>query len=185
MPSAHVSRKAFTTSGSRLASSTFPSDRLRMNLLLNVDRHDRHLERVPILFVLAFPDQLRIERRIARVQHRLRRLLGVGDKVAQLLRGNVHPLVAVLECGDGDRCVFLVVAWRHGRVRRQVLSTKATSTFPPAARWGHYQRQLGGASNRGGCQICAPRSMHRNAHKWLYPGAGSSERLMAMRCGRD
>src|SRR5438067_548484 len=39
-------------------------ERLRMHLLLDVDRNDGHLERARILLVLPFPHELRLERRL-------------------------------------------------------------------------------------------------------------------------
>ena len=68
-------------------------ERLRMHLLLDVDRNDGHLERARILLVLPFPHELRIERRIARIAHRLRRLLVFRDEVAQLLGRNVDARI--------------------------------------------------------------------------------------------
>ena len=76
-------------------------DRLRVNLLLDVDRHDGDGEVFAVLLVLALPDELRIERRIARVEHRLRRVFVVGHEVAQFLGGDVRALVLVADGFDG------------------------------------------------------------------------------------
>jgi len=68
-------------------------ERLRVHLLLDVDGDDGHFERGLVLLVLPCPHELRVERRIARIEHRLRRLLVLGDEVAKLLGGNVDPRV--------------------------------------------------------------------------------------------
>ena len=72
-------------------------DRLRVNLLLDVDRHHGNGEVFAVLLVLALPDQLRIERGIARVEHRLGCQFFIGHKVAQLLCGNVGALVLMAD----------------------------------------------------------------------------------------
>ena len=53
------------------AGSQVVDQRLRVNLLLDVDRHGGDFERGLIELVLPFPDELRIERRIARIKHAL------------------------------------------------------------------------------------------------------------------
>ncbi len=72
-------------------------DRLWVDLLLDVDRHDRHREILAVLLVFALPDQLRIERRVARIKHGLRRVLVVGHEIPQFLGGDVLALVLVLQ----------------------------------------------------------------------------------------
>jgi hypothetical protein len=57
-------------------------DRLRVNLLLDVNRHYGNGEVLAVLFVLALPDQLRIEGRIAHVEHGLGGVLVLGHEVA-------------------------------------------------------------------------------------------------------
>ena len=81
-------------------------DRLRLNLLLDVDRHDGHGEVFAVLLVLALPDQLRVERRIARVEHGLGASFFVGHEVAQFLGGDVRALVLVADGFDfrSGRC---------------------------------------------------------------------------------
>ena len=78
-------------------------DRLRVNLLLDVDRHDGDGEVFAVLLVLALPDQLRIERRVARIEHRLRGQFLVGHEVAQFLGGDVRALVLVADGFDFRR----------------------------------------------------------------------------------
>ena len=81
-------------------------DRLGVDLLLDVDRHHGDGQVLAVLLVLAVPHELRVERRVAGVEHRLRGLLIVGDEVAQLLGGDVRPLVLVadrLDLGLGGR----------------------------------------------------------------------------------
>lgn len=77
-------------------------DRLRMNLLLDVDWHRRDFERLLILLILALPNQLRVERRIAGIEQTrefngLRALLIVSHEVPQLFGGNIRALVFVLD----------------------------------------------------------------------------------------
>jgi len=62
----------------------------------------------PVLFVLALPDQLRIQRRIARVQDSLGGVFVLGHKVAQLLGGDVLALVLVADGGDFRRVGFFL-----------------------------------------------------------------------------
>src|SRR5712692_7602106 len=85
--------------------------RLGMDLLLNVDRHCRHFERMPILFVLAFPDELRVQGRIARVEYWLRLLLLVVEERAKFGGRDVAAPRFVV-----DGCVntgLLVLTLRH------------------------------------------------------------------------
>ena len=78
-------------------------DDLRVDLLLDVDRHDRHGEVGAVLLVLALPDELRVERRVARIQHVLRCGFVRGDEIAQLLSRDVLARVLVLDRLDGRR----------------------------------------------------------------------------------
>jgi hypothetical protein len=71
-----------------------------VNLLLDVNGHDGHGEVGAVLFVLTLPDQLRVERRVARVEDGPGPLLVLGDEVAQLLRGDVLALVLVADGVD-------------------------------------------------------------------------------------
>ena len=64
-------------------------DRPRVNLLLDVDRRHIHVEVAGVLLVLALPDQLRVQRRVARVAHHLGRGLIVGQEVAQFVGRDV------------------------------------------------------------------------------------------------
>ena len=82
-------------------------DGLRVDLLLDVDGHGRHGQVAAVLLVLALPDELRVERRVARVEHGLGRVLVLGHEVAQLLGGDVGALVVVGEGGDGSGGRFL------------------------------------------------------------------------------
>src|SRR5690349_9698708 len=68
-------------------------ERLRVNLLLDIDGNDGYLEVARVLLVLALPHELRIERRVARIPHLRGRLLVLLDEAAQLLRRNVRPRV--------------------------------------------------------------------------------------------
>nr|WP_236691025.1 hypothetical protein [Levilinea saccharolytica] len=76
-------------------------NRLRADLLLNVNRHRRHFQRLLILLILALPNQLRVKRGVARVQDGLWRLLFVSHKVAQFLGGDVGAFVGVVGGGNG------------------------------------------------------------------------------------
>ena len=70
-------------------------DHPRLNLLLNVDRNYWDGEIRAVLLVLTLPDELRIERGIARIQQLLRRALVLDHKVAELVRRDVRALVLV------------------------------------------------------------------------------------------
>ena len=72
-------------------------DRLRLDLLLDVDRHNLHAQVFGVLFILALPHKLRVKRRIARVEHRLGRSLVIGHEPAQFLGGDVGALLLVLD----------------------------------------------------------------------------------------
>src|ERR1700693_4459775 len=74
--------------------------RLRVDFFLNVDRDDGDGEVLAVLLVLAFPDELRIEGGVARVEHRLWRFFLAANEFAELLRRDVDPLVLVLEGFD-------------------------------------------------------------------------------------
>ena len=57
-------------------------ERQRVDRLLDVDRDRRHLEVLAVLLVLALPDELRVERRVAWVAHdRGPLLLGAGERL--------------------------------------------------------------------------------------------------------
>jgi hypothetical protein len=85
---------------------------LRVDLLLDVDRHDRHRERLGVLRVLALPHKLRVERGVARVEHGARLLLVLHHEVAQLFRRDVDPRVLVADRLDGRRAGQLLLG--HG-----------------------------------------------------------------------
>ena len=72
-----------------------------MDFFLDVNGHRRHFERTGILLVLALPDELWVERRVARVENFLGRLLVIGHEIAQFLGGDVGALVLVLGGEDG------------------------------------------------------------------------------------
>ena len=76
-------------------------DDLRMDLFLDVNGHGGDFEGRAVLFVLALPDELRVERRVARVEDFLRCFFVVGHEVAQFLGGDVGALVLVLGGEDG------------------------------------------------------------------------------------
>ncbi len=78
-------------------------DRLGMNPFLNVNRHYRNTEIGAVLLFLALSDQLRIERRITRIDHRLGSEFFVCHKIAQFLGGDVGALVLVLDGLDFGR----------------------------------------------------------------------------------
>jgi hypothetical protein len=90
-------------------------DDLRVNLFLDVNGHGGDFERTGILFVLALPDELRVERRVARVENFLRHFLVVFDEVAQFLGRDVGAFVLVLGGEDG-RGGFGGFAMRSGIV---------------------------------------------------------------------
>jgi hypothetical protein len=79
--------------------------RLRMDLLLDVDRDDRDLERLAVLLVLSLPNELRVERRVPRVEESLRRLLLRANELAQLFGRDVDALVLVLDGLDRPRAL--------------------------------------------------------------------------------
>jgi hypothetical protein len=83
-------------------------DRLGMDLFLDVDGHDGHGQLGAVLLVLVLPDELRIARRIARVEHGAGRVLVVGHEIAQLLGGDVLALVLVADGFDGGGSGFLL-----------------------------------------------------------------------------
>src|SRR6266487_4605202 len=86
--------------------------RLGMDLPLNIDRHCRHFERMPILFVLAFPDELRVQGRIARVEYWPGLLVLLGEERAQFRGRDVAaPRLAVDGCLDMG--LLLLALLRH------------------------------------------------------------------------
>jgi hypothetical protein len=80
-----------------LQSGQSVDDGLRVNLLLDVDGHYRHSQVFPVLLVFSLPHQLRVKRRIARVEHGLGGEFLFGHEVAQLLGGDVGALVLVAD----------------------------------------------------------------------------------------
>ncbi len=81
-----------------------PNTRRELHLKRVHDGHDGHGQVLAVLLVHAAPDELRIERRVAGIEHGPRRQLLVGHKVAQLLGRNIRPLVLVadgLDLGAG------------------------------------------------------------------------------------
>ena len=88
-------------------------------MLLNVNRHGRHGQRMTILFVLALPHELWVERRVAGVQQPLERdVLGLRlvlrNELPQLLRRDIRPLHAVFDGLNSDRGLAALSA-RHFR----------------------------------------------------------------------
>ncbi len=73
------------------------NDRLRVDLFLYVDGNDGNAKVFAILFVLAFPDKLRVQRRIAGIEHGFWRRLFFGDKIPEFFRGYVCSLVIMLQ----------------------------------------------------------------------------------------
>ena len=70
-----------------MRAADFLDKRLRVNLLLNVDRHGRDFERIAVLRVLPFPDQLRVEGWIAGIEDCFRLALVIGCELAELAWG--------------------------------------------------------------------------------------------------
>jgi len=108
-------------------------DGLGTDLLLDIDGHRRHFQGMLVLLILAFPDQLRVERGIAWVEDGLRRLFFIGHKVAQFLGGDVGALVRVAGGGDGGGSILIRLAWRHlsfppGAVRLSMAGNKFAAT---------------------------------------------------------
>ena len=92
----------FAPAGARLAQVL--DDRLGADLLLDVDGDRRHDEILAVLLVLALPDELRVQRRVARVAEHLRPGLGLLGERAQLGGGDVHPVISgMLDGLDGGR----------------------------------------------------------------------------------
>ena len=84
------------------------NDRLRVYLLLDVNRHHGDGEAFTVLIVFSLPDQLRVERGVARVKHSLRGMFFIGHKVAQLLCGDVVARVLVAYGFDFRWCCVLL-----------------------------------------------------------------------------
>ncbi len=76
-------------------------DHLRQDLLLDVDGDDRHLEVAGVLLVLALPHELRVERRVAGVEHGAGRGFVTLHEAAQLVGGDVGALLVVAVGLDG------------------------------------------------------------------------------------
>src|SRR2546422_11371212 len=74
-----------------------------MDLLLDVDRHDWLCEVLFVLLVLALPDQLGVERGVARVPQCLRRHLVILHEVAQFVGRDIHSRVLVADGLNGAR----------------------------------------------------------------------------------
>src|SRR5208337_4602412 len=78
---------------------------------LNVDRHDVDFERFPVLFILALPDELRVERRVAGIEHLRRLRFILGHEVPQLLGRDVLAGVVMpvgVKLRERRRRVFLL-----------------------------------------------------------------------------
>jgi len=71
---------------------------------------DGHGEVRCILLVLSFPDQLWIERRVARIAKRLRSLFLVCHEVAQLFSGNIGARILMF---DGFQSVRGILSFCH------------------------------------------------------------------------
>jgi hypothetical protein len=88
-----VGKKVDLTIGRFLNAWQRINDRLRLNFFLNVNRYDWNGEIGAILFVLAFPHELRVKRRVARIEHCRRRGFILCDEITQFFRGDVHSFV--------------------------------------------------------------------------------------------
>ena len=75
--------------------STAFDDDAGLDDFLDVDRDDVDFERFPVLLVLALPDELRVERRVAGIEHLRRLRLVVGDEVPEFLGRDVLALFLV------------------------------------------------------------------------------------------
>src|SRR3989304_3281819 len=102
-------------------------DGLRVNLLLNINRHHRDGEVFGVLLVLALPDQLRVERRVTRVEHGLGRVFFISHKVAQLLSRDVGALVLVADGFD--------LRWNGLLVLCHELTPSPALIYWPRPRW--------------------------------------------------
>ena len=115
------------------AGSQVVDQRLRVNLLLDVDRHGGDFERHLVELVLPLPDKLRIERWIARIEHTLGMQLVLLGKRAEFARGDVGaPLLLVLNRLDrrrlgggfgflaGHAWMILIIVPKPLRVRREI-----------------------------------------------------------------
>jgi hypothetical protein len=90
-----------------------------VDFFLDVDGDDGDGEVFLVLLVFASPDELRVERGVARVEHGLWRVLILGDEVAELLGGDVLALVAVADGFDGgERSLLRGLLFGHGVVVR-------------------------------------------------------------------
>ena len=78
-------------------------DVLRVDLLLDVNRHGGHGQILGVLLVLSLPNKLRIERRITGIEHRRRLLVLLADEVPQFFGRDVRPLVLVPHRVDLNR----------------------------------------------------------------------------------
>src|ERR1035437_3188923 len=103
---------------------------LGVDLLLDVDWHHGNGEILRILLVLPLPHKLRVQRRIARVQHLLRCLLLIGHEVAQLFRGDIGPLIFVADGIEiGLRRFRLLLFCRHRTYASTAFKNSRTSVF--------------------------------------------------------
>ena len=75
-------------------------DGLRLDLLLNVDGRDGNGQGFQVFLILALPHQLRVQRRVARVEHGAGLLFILSHKVPQLLGGDIFARLIVREMGD-------------------------------------------------------------------------------------
>lgn len=90
-------------------------EHLRMHLLLDIQRWCMDDQVRPVLLILAPPNKLRIQVRVARIPYRHRRLLIVADHGAILDRRYVLPLVVGVPNGiDGLDGLFVAGLFRHG-----------------------------------------------------------------------
>ena len=86
----------------------------RVDLLLDVDRRRVDHEVLAVVLVLALPDELRVERRVARVAQ-----LGIGcstsgvDELLGVGGRQVGALVGVGDRLDRRRARRLLLPWRH------------------------------------------------------------------------
>ena len=137
---------------------------VRVDRLLDVDRHRRHGQRLTILLVLALPHQLRVERRVARVEERLGRVLVLGHEVAQFLGGDVGAGVGVAKAGDGGGC-----RWFLGHRGQDAFSCMLEPGDASAA------LSMTGWEDRVGRRICHAERVKRPSH--FTTPTGSSGQL--------
>src|SRR4051794_28333550 len=88
-----------------------------MDLLLDVDGDDGDLEVGGVLLIFPFPDELRIERWVPRVEHLRRRRFVRRHEPAQFLRRDIDARVLVLDRINGCRTGCFLRLLRHGDAR--------------------------------------------------------------------